>query len=167
MAPAREVKLLADYRPQLVQQRTKVTNRLLWFLHELDPELGVPARGLKRTWVLDALELALSEHAGTVADIATDLLDDCRRLTARINELDRKLRDLVRELAPGLLGIPGCGVLSAAAILGETAGVPPVSGPRTPSPASTAPPQSRSGRPTRSASASTGAATAASTTPST
>ncbi|WP_432190616.1 IS110 family transposase [Streptomyces sp. Tue6028] len=120
--PAREVKLLADYRSQLVQQRTKVTNRLLWFLHELDPELGVPARGLKRIWVFDALELALSEHTGTVADIATDLLDDCRRLTARINELHRRLRDLVRELAPGLLDIPGCGVLSAAAILGETAG---------------------------------------------
>ncbi|MFD9636793.1 transposase [Streptomyces violascens] len=65
---------------------------------------------------------ALSEHEGTVADIATDLLDDCRRLTARINTLHARLRTLVRELAPGLLEIPGCGVLSAAAIIGETAG---------------------------------------------
>ncbi|MFD7606031.1 hypothetical protein ACFWAN_37200 [Streptomyces mirabilis] len=31
--PAHEVKLQADCRSQLVQQRTKVTNRLLCFLH--------------------------------------------------------------------------------------------------------------------------------------
>jgi putative transposase len=40
----------------------------------------------------------------------------------RINQLERDLRDLVRVLAPGLLAIPGCGILSAATILGETAG---------------------------------------------
>jgi transposase len=40
----------------------------------------------------------------------------------RINQLERDLRELVRKLAPGLLAIPGCGVLSAATILGETAG---------------------------------------------
>jgi transposase len=41
---AHEVKVSADYRSQLVQQRTKVTNRLSCFLHQLDPELAVPAR---------------------------------------------------------------------------------------------------------------------------
>jgi transposase len=40
----------------------------------------------------------------------------------RINRLERELRDLVRELAPSLLAVPGCGVLSAAAIVGEAAG---------------------------------------------
>jgi transposase len=33
------------------------------------------------------------------------------------------LRGLVRAIAPSLLEIPGCGVLSAAVIIGETAGV--------------------------------------------
>jgi transposase len=35
----REVKLLVDYRRDLVRQRTRVANRLRWHLHELDPAL--------------------------------------------------------------------------------------------------------------------------------
>jgi transposase len=57
-----------------------------------------------------------------VAELARELLGRCRELTVRINQLERDLRDLVRTLAPELLAIPGCGVLSAATILGETAG---------------------------------------------
>ena len=41
----------------------------------------------------------------------------------QINALSRELRDLVKRLAPTVLAIPGCGVLSAAMILGQTAGV--------------------------------------------
>jgi transposase len=58
-----------------------------------------------------------------VARIARRLLARCQELTTQINELERELRDLVRMLAPSLLEIPGCGVLSAAVIVGETAGV--------------------------------------------
>ncbi len=46
----------------------------------------------------------------------------CRELTRQINDLERQLRDRVRLLAPRLLAVPGCGVLSAAVIIGETAG---------------------------------------------
>jgi transposase len=46
--PTREVKLLVDYRRDLVRQRTRVANRLRWHLHELDPTLQVPSRGLRR-----------------------------------------------------------------------------------------------------------------------
>ncbi|WP_218026030.1 transposase [Nocardia miyunensis] len=38
------------------------------------------------------------------------------------NDLERQLRERVRLLAPSLLAVPGCGVLSAAVIIGETAG---------------------------------------------
>lgn len=44
-------------------------------------------------------------------------------LTVRINKLASRLTQLVRQIAPALLAIPGCGVLGAAAIIGETAGV--------------------------------------------
>jgi transposase len=57
-----------------------------------------------------------------VARIARDLLTRCRELTIQINALEKELRDLVRAQTPSLLAIPGCGVLSAAMILGETAG---------------------------------------------
>ncbi|WP_342216812.1 transposase [Nocardia brasiliensis] len=46
----------------------------------------------------------------------------CRELTRQVNDLERQLRDRVRVLAPSLLAVPGCGVLSAAVIVGETAG---------------------------------------------
>jgi transposase len=119
--PAREVKLLSDHRRDLVAERTRLVNRLRWHVHELDPELEVRPRGLSRFRVIDALEVALSQFDGIVVRIARDLLAQCRILTVRINELGRELRTLVRDLAPSLLAIPGCGPLSAAVLLGETA----------------------------------------------
>jgi transposase len=120
--PTREVKLLCDHRRDLVAERTKLINRLRWHLHELDPSLQVPSRGLRRYRVLDDLTARLAGFDGVVARLAAELVDRCRQLTVRINELERELRVLVRRLAPSLLAVPGCGVLSAAMILGETAG---------------------------------------------
>jgi transposase len=120
--PAREVKLLADYRHMLVVQRTELINRLRWHLHELDPALQVPSRGLRRYCVIDDLTERLRGFEGVVARIAGEMTARCRELTKQINDLERELRDRVRVLAPGLLAIPGCGVLSAAVIIGETAG---------------------------------------------
>lgn len=120
--PAREVKLLSDYRHHLVVQRTELVNRLRWHLHELDPALQVPSRGLRRYCVIDELATRLQAFDGLVARIAREMTDRCRELTEQINALERELRERVRQLAPSLLEIPGCGVLSAAVILGETAG---------------------------------------------
>jgi transposase len=121
--PTREVKLLVDYRRDLVRQRTRVANRLRWHLHELDPVLLVPSRGLRRYKVLDELAARLAGLDGTVARLARRLLARCRELTVEINALEAELRPLVHRLAPTLLAVPGCGVLGAAMILGETAGV--------------------------------------------
>jgi len=46
-----------------------------------------------------------------------------RALTAEIDELEAEFTELVKHLAPSLLAICGCGPLTAAKILGETAGV--------------------------------------------
>lgn len=121
--PARQVKLLADHRGALVVERVKLVNRLRWHLHELDPELQVRSRGLRCFRVMDHVALRLSTMDGIVARLARDLVTRCRELTVQINQLERELRGLVRVLAPSLLEIPGCGVLSAAVIIGETAGV--------------------------------------------
>lgn len=120
---ARDVKLLADHRRTLVAQRTAIGNKARWFLHELDPDLAVPSRSLRRLCVLERLAEDLAAHDGTVASIAAELVADCRRLTVRINAMEGQIRRLVEVLAPALLAIPGCGVLGAAAILGETAGI--------------------------------------------
>ena len=163
--PAREVKLLSDYRHSLVVQRTELVNRLRWHLHELDPALQIPSRGLRRYHVIDDLAARLGEYDGLVARIAREMTTRCRELTAQINSLERELRDRVRVLAPSLLAIPGCGVLSAAVILGAPRERTD-SGPKMPTPGSPAPPRSRSGRATpRARSASTAAATGPSTAP--
>ncbi len=47
--PTREVKLLVDYRRDLVRQRTRVANRLRWHLHELDPACRSPRAGCAAT----------------------------------------------------------------------------------------------------------------------
>jgi transposase len=46
--PAREVRLLANHRDDLVAERTRVINRLRWHLHELDPSWQPLARSLWR-----------------------------------------------------------------------------------------------------------------------
>ncbi|MFC3745066.1 IS110 family RNA-guided transposase, partial [Paractinoplanes deccanensis] len=119
--PTRQVKLLADHRHDLVVERTKLCGRLRWHLHELDPELHVPSRGLRRFHVLDELATELDRFDGTVARIARELVARCRDLTTQINALERELEHLVKRLGPSLLAIPGVGALGAATILGETA----------------------------------------------
>lgn len=96
-------------------------NRLRWHLHELDPGLQVPSRGLRRYCVLDDLAVRLAAFDGVVTRIAGELVTRCRELTVAVNALERELRERVRVLAPSLLALPGCGVLGAATIVGETA----------------------------------------------
>jgi transposase len=120
--PTREVKLIVDYRRDLVAERTRVHNRLRWHLHELDPSLHIPSRGLRRYRVLTELAAKLEQLDGVVARLARELVGRARQLTEQINALETELRPIVRRLAPSLLAVPGCGVLSAAMILGETAG---------------------------------------------
>jgi len=121
--PAREVKLLSDHRHDLVVQRSRIAQQVRWHLHELDPDLMIPSRGLRRQKVVRELLAELERFDGVVARLARRHLLRCQELTTQINDLERELRDLVRRLAPSLLEIPGCGVLSAAVIVGETAGV--------------------------------------------
>jgi transposase len=120
--PAREVRLLVDHRRDLVAERTRIQSRLRWYLHELDPTLTVPSRGLRRFCVMDSLAELLAERDGVLVRVSRDQLSRCRELTVQINQLERELRTLMRRLAPTLLALPGCGVLSAATLFAETAG---------------------------------------------
>ena len=117
------MKLLSDHRHDLVVQRTRIASQIRWYLHELDPDLVVPSRGLRRHRVVAELTAELDRFNGVVARLARNLLARCDELNRQINALETELRRLVRAIAPTLLSIPGCGVLSAAVIIGETAGV--------------------------------------------
>lgn len=119
----REIRLLTDHREDLVAERTRIQQRLRWHLHELSPELELPAGSLDRRVWLERLarRLARSEQT-TQVTICRELVGRCRELSRRADELEREIATLVRTHAPALLELPGCGVLTAAKLLGETAG---------------------------------------------
>jgi transposase len=126
--PDREVRLLVDHREDLVAERTRVISRLRWHLHELDPTWEPTARGLDRVSAYDTVQARLDGVPGTVARLARSLVDRCRALTVEINELEREITILVQRLVPTLLAVVGVGALTAAKIVGETAGVDRFSG---------------------------------------
>ena len=120
---SRELKLLTDRRDVLVAQRTSAINRLRWDVHELDPERGPAPRALNAVKHQQALQDWLQTVPGLVAELARAELADVIRLTAEINALEQRLSQRVREVAPALLEIPGCGDLTAAKLVGEAAGI--------------------------------------------
>jgi len=118
----RELRLLVDHREDLIADRTGHQERLRWFL----VELGIaepPARSLDRAVVLDRLEAELASRTEPVARFARDLLARIRELTAAVDALEREIRVLARQVAPSLLALTGCGHLTAAKLVGQTAGI--------------------------------------------
>jgi transposase len=122
--PEREVRLIHDHRADLVAERTRIQNRLRWHLHELDPEFVIPAGALDRRLWLDRVVQRLGRLEQSVqVRIARELVLRCRELSRRVHQLDRELEQLLRVQAAELLGLVGCGPLTAAQLLGEIAGV--------------------------------------------
>jgi len=120
--PERALRLLVDHRSDLVGERTRIQNRLRWRLHDLGLGLEVPPKALGRACWLARLEEELAPLPGVQARIARELVARCRTLSAEISGLGREIAVLTEELAPELLALPGCGALSAASLVGETAG---------------------------------------------
>ena len=122
-AVSREAKVLVDRRESLVATRTRTINSLLWRVHELDPVHAPKERSLHLVTHQQALRAWLVTLSGVVAEMALDELDDIIALTVRIKEFDRRIGALARREVPALLALPGCGELSAAKLLGESAGI--------------------------------------------
>jgi transposase len=122
-AEAMEIKLLLDHREDLVGERTRIQNRLRWHLHDLWPGLEIPPGGLDRKKWLDRLSgrLARAEQTTRVR-ICREQVRRLRELSRRARELERELRALVAATKPELLALPGCGTLTAAKLIAETAG---------------------------------------------
>jgi transposase len=120
---SRELKLLTDRRDVLVAQRTSAINRVRWYVHELEPGREPAPRTLNSAKHQQALRVWLDTQPGLVAEIARAELGDVIRCTAEINILAARIGERVGEVAPTLLELPGCAELTAAKIVGETAGV--------------------------------------------
>jgi transposase len=118
-----QTKLLLDHREDLVKARSEDQQRLRWHLHDLWPELEIPPSALNRIVWLDriARRLSRAEQSARVR-VARELLVEIRRRTRRAKELEREIGALVKDQAPQLLSLEGCGTLTAAKLIAETAG---------------------------------------------
>jgi transposase len=122
---AMEIRVLNDYRDQIVIERTRMINRLRWHLVAIAPELeaGLAQASLKGPRVCARLTRQLARLP------QSPRLRVAKRLLKRITEIGREERELEAELtalidvhAPQLLAQPGCGPVTAAIIIGHTAG---------------------------------------------
>jgi transposase len=120
---SRDLKLLVDRREDLIKHRTATICRLLWRVHELEPSWAPKAKSLDLAKHQQLLAARLEGLPGVVAELARDELADVIGLTRRVNDLERRISALAAEAAPSLLAVPGVGALTAAKIVGETAGI--------------------------------------------
>jgi transposase len=119
-----ELKLLVDRREDLVIQRAATINRFLWRVHDLDPERSPNGRRVLRFNVQrKALGDWLATLHGLNAELARNELGDISRLAEDIAQLEKRISARVAVAAPSLLALPGCAELTAAKIVGETAGI--------------------------------------------
>ena len=120
---AMQIKLLVDHREDLEQESTRIVGRLRWHLVDLWPELELPVRAFERTTWLDRIgrRLARAEQTTRVS-ICREQVRTLKGLLRRSRELEREITALVKAKNPALLELPGCGPLSAAKLIAQTAG---------------------------------------------
>lgn len=120
---ALEIRQLVDHRERLVYQRTALINDLRWHLQDLDPDYQVPIRAFTTpSWQQRTTRKLAAMGTRAQVRVARDELKRIRELTTAIDGLHAELAPLVTAYRPGLLSLPGCGVLTAAKAIGETAG---------------------------------------------
>ena len=119
-----EVRLLALHRERLVGERTRLINELRWQLHDLWPDWEIPKRVLIHpSWQTKIAGRLRRTDTTVQVQIARDMIARVRELTRTITKLHEQLADLVKQVAPQLLAEKGLGVLIAAKLIGEIAGI--------------------------------------------
>nr|WP_217913528.1 transposase [Miltoncostaea marina] len=161
---ARELKLLGDYRRQLIGERTRTANRLHADLVVICPGYERHCGALRARYQLRRAGELLAGRPDVHARLATRRLERLVELDAEIRDLGREIAERVRQIGTGLVALVGIGPITPArssARCATRAATPP----RISSPAPTAPRRSRHRVAPAPAIASTAAGTAASTMP--
>jgi transposase len=119
-----DLRRLLDRREDLVAERTREINRLRWALHDMHCPIDVPARAMDRIGWTTKLKAWTARQTTVQGRIAHETLLRVRALTKDINAYERELDALARRHAGVLIdNLVGCGSLTAAKIVGETAGI--------------------------------------------
>jgi transposase len=118
-SPARDLKLLSDYRDQLLSERTRTQNRLHADLVTIRPGYEQQLPSLATPPKLDAAERLLEDDQSVQAALARRRIDRIREIDAERRHVEREIRRRVRDLGTGLVDLVGVGELVAARIIGE------------------------------------------------
>lgn len=122
---AMEIRVLNDYRDQIIWERTRLINRLRWHLVAIAPELEAelsPA-SLRRPRICARLSRQLARLAPSPQlRVARATLKRIAAIVSEERELLCELTALVEAHTPQLLDERGCGAVTAAIIIGHTAG---------------------------------------------
>jgi transposase len=120
----REIRVLCSHRNALIEDAADHARRLRWLLHEMDPDLKIPVRGMLQICHQERLKRWLARQEQTTAvRVCRDLVRRIAELTRHAKYLASELADLVKQTHPQLLEIPGCGPLCAATIISEIDGI--------------------------------------------
>lgn len=96
---------------------------MLWRVHQLDPEYHIKKGGLTAKKHQKALQTWLEPQSSVDARLAGKEVAAIYDLTVEINEVEKEITKKVSDAVPTLLAMPGCGALSAAKLLGESADI--------------------------------------------
>jgi transposase len=122
-SPARDLKLLCDYRQQLLGERVRVANRLHVDLVSLQPGYERSVPHLDSPPRLDEAERLLRHVTRVQAELARRRIEALRRLDAEIKQLECQIAQSVQACGSGLPRLVGISYLSAARIIGEVGDV--------------------------------------------
>jgi transposase len=122
---AHEIRVLADYRDQLINERVRLASRLRWHLVQIAPELEAQVRpqGLIGPRIRARVARGIARLPRTPqARVAKAILKRINEIYREEGELLAEIKVLIETHCPALLAEHGCGTVTAAIIIGHTAG---------------------------------------------
>ncbi|MFF3691388.1 IS110 family transposase [Streptomyces sp. NPDC002187] len=113
------LRLLTERHNDLVNERTRITNRLHAVLRDLLPG-GAPTRlsAEKAATLMKGIRPVTATDSCR-RDIARDLLADLRRLDRQVRGNEAQMRDALAASRTSLMSLPGLGTVLAAKVLGH------------------------------------------------
>ena len=118
-----DLRLLVDYREQLLGERTRIANRVHADLVALRPGYQRQLPELRSQRAAGLVRRLLRGQVSVRAELVRRRLDQLDRLDAEIRALKARIGDLVQATGTSLVQVHGVGPLVAARILGEVGDV--------------------------------------------